>query len=306
MQIKGVDLFAGGGGTTTGAKQGGVQIIWAANHKQAAVDTHALNHPEVFHACQDLHQADFSLIDEHDILYASPACSGHANAAGDKKKTKKADLARSTAWAVTSCAEAQKTPVVIVENVCEILQWQLYPAWEYAMKSLGYSLSVNFINASDLGIPQNRPRVFIIGTRSKHPIKLNIERVEHVSARTIIDLNEDGHKWDLVKNRVPATQNRVANGRKQFGKIFIDSAYGSAVSGRSIDKPLGALTTVNKHSLVIGDKIRSLTIPELAAAASFSKDYIWPKSKTLTKEFLGNAVPPLMAQRVTEAVIQMA
>ncbi|EPP2798363.1 DNA (cytosine-5-)-methyltransferase [Vibrio cholerae] len=302
--MKGIDLFAGAGGTTKGAKESGVDILWAANHNPIAVAYHKLNHPEVHHLVQDLQQADWSLVPDHDIVFASPCCQGHSRAAGKKKQTKKADLSRSTAWAVVSCLEAHRSPVSIIENVPDFLEWELYKPWESAMRTLGYSLSINIVNACDLGIPQNRERLFIVATRSANPIKLKLETEPHVAARTIIDLNESGYEWDLVTNRVEATQLRVKNGRKQFGDIFLDAAYGSAKSGRSIDKPLGAVTTVNKHSLIIGDKIRPLSIRELAAAQTFSDDYIWPDKSVTTKMMIGNAVPPKMAKKITSAVLK--
>lgn len=158
---------------------------------------------------------------------------------------------------------------MIVENVEDFLKWELYPVWESALNTLGYTLSVNMLNASSIGIPQNRERVFIVGTRSKNPIQLNIEREPIVPARKIIDLSDEGYKWDLVSNRVEATQMRVRNGRKRYGDIFLDAAYGSAKSGRSLDKPIGTIKTVNVHSLVKGDKIRPISIKEMAAAQSF-------------------------------------
>ncbi len=83
----------------------GVRIVWAANHKPLVVKYHEINHPEVQHSCQDLHQADWSLVPEHDIMFASPCCQGHSRAAGKRKSSKKADLSRSTAWAIVSCLE---------------------------------------------------------------------------------------------------------------------------------------------------------------------------------------------------------
>ncbi|MCU8094343.1 hypothetical protein N5094_07070 [Shewanella putrefaciens] len=41
--LKGIDLFAG-----AGAKQAGVNIVWASNHSLPTVKYHALNHPELF------------------------------------------------------------------------------------------------------------------------------------------------------------------------------------------------------------------------------------------------------------------
>ena len=69
-----IDLFAGAGGFTTGATAAGVRVVYAANHWRAAVDAHAANHPDVTHACQDPHQADWHKLPRHDLLLASPSC----------------------------------------------------------------------------------------------------------------------------------------------------------------------------------------------------------------------------------------
>ncbi|MDH1472747.1 MULTISPECIES: DNA cytosine methyltransferase [Shewanella] len=304
--MRGIDLFAGAGGNTTGGKMAGLRMLWAANHNPLVVKYHELNHPEVAHKCQDLHQADWSLVPEHDILLASPCCQGHSRAAGKKKSSKKADLSRSTAWAVVSCLEVHRTPIAVIENVADFLSWELFGAWEYAMRSLGYSLSFNHVNASRLGVPQNRERLFIVATRTTKPIVLDLPEKRPIAARSFIDMDMHAYKWDHISNRVLATQKRVTNGRKQFGEVFLDAAYGSARSGRSIDNPIGTITTVNKHSLVIGDLIRPLSIRELAAAQTFDECYQWPASATATKMMIGNAVPPIMAKEVISAVLKAA
>ncbi|EPH6098187.1 DNA-cytosine methyltransferase [Vibrio vulnificus] len=301
--MRGIDLFAGAGGTTTGAKAAGIDVVWAANHNPVAVEFHAKNHPETLHVCQDLHQADWSAVPEHDIVFASPCCQGHSRAAGAKKKTHKADLSRSTAWAVVSCLEAHRTPVAIIENVLDFRKWELFEVWTMAMGKLGYSLSINEVDAADLGVPQSRVRLFIVATRSKHPIELKLPKRERVPAKSFLDLNPEGYQWDLVENRVEATRNRVKNGRAEFGDIFLDAAYGTERSGRSIHKPLGTVTTNNKHSLVIGDKIRPLSLREIAAAQTFPEGYMFPDSKTQTKLMIGNAVPPLMAKEIIRSVM---
>ena len=76
-----VDLFAGLGGATAGAEQAGARVVWAANHNPLAVKYHAANHPLAVHVCQDLKQADWSEVPEHDLLWASPSCQGHSSAA---------------------------------------------------------------------------------------------------------------------------------------------------------------------------------------------------------------------------------
>ena len=180
-----IDLFAGAGGFSTGATMAGVKILWAANHWQAAVQVHAENHPDTVHVCQDLHQADWSMVPAHDILLASPACQGHSSARG--KDLPRHDAARSTAWAVVSAAEYHKPPVVLVENVLEYTKWILYPAWRIAMEALGYSISPHIVDAADHGVPQNRRRLFIVCTLSKQPLLMMLPTVSHVPAARIID-----------------------------------------------------------------------------------------------------------------------
>ena len=115
--MRAVDLFAGAGGFSTGATMAGVNVVWAANHWPAAVQVHTNNHPDTIHLCQDLQQADWSLVPAHDLLMASPACQGHSRARG--KERLHHDAMRATAWAVVSAAECHLPTVVLVENVPE-------------------------------------------------------------------------------------------------------------------------------------------------------------------------------------------
>ncbi len=70
------DIFAGAGGSSTGAIQvPGVHVDLAANHWQLAVDVHNSNHPTTEHACVDLHMEDPRNFPETDILWASPECT---------------------------------------------------------------------------------------------------------------------------------------------------------------------------------------------------------------------------------------
>ncbi len=295
-------MYAGGGGTSEGAEMAGVKIVWASNHKQVAVDYHKLNHPNALHVCQDLQLADWSLVPDHDILYSSPCCQGHSFAAGVQSQTVKADKSRATAWAIIDCLGVTSSEIGIIENTAGFIKWNLYEVWLQALETLGYSVSINMVNAADLGIPQSRERIFFVITKSKHPIKLKLPKREHVGASSFLDLEFEGHEWDLVSNKCPKTQQRIHNGRKQYGDLFLDASYGTSVSGKSIHKPIGTITCVNHHYVVNGEFIRPITLQEAATAQTFRSDYIWPKGRTITKEMIGNAVPPKMAMEVTNAV----
>ncbi|MGO4746508.1 DNA cytosine methyltransferase [Serratia quinivorans] len=292
MQLKASDLFAGLGGSSTGAEMAGVEVVWAGNHWPAAVEAHEKNHPDAIHVCQDLHQADWSRVPQHDLMMASPCCQGHSKARGKKAGNPQHDASRSTAWAVISAAEYHQMPNIIIENVVEFLQWALYPAWEGAMQALGYSLAPHIVDCADLGVPQNRVRLFIICTRSKKPLHLVLPKIPHVPAETFIDFSAGN--WQPVEKpgRATATLDRVKSGRAQFGDRFLFSYYGNTKTGRSLARPIGTITTRDRWAVVDGDRMRILTKEENMLAMSFPADYIKPPSHKLTVHMAGNAVPP--------------
>ena len=308
MTIKAIDLFAGLGGMTQGATAAGVKVVWAANHWPEAVETHTRNHPGTEHACQDLQQANWEQVPAHDLLLASPCCQAFSVAKG--KDGPQHDASRSTPWAVVSAAEVHRPGVFIVENVEEMMNWKLFESWRHAMHALGYSIAPHVLDAADFGVPQNRERVFFVGTRSKHPIKLKLRTREHQAIRPFIDW--DGPwGWRRVKDKALNTRKRVANGRKQLRcDRFLAPFYGSGsgLTGRSLDRPVGTLTTRDRWLLVDGDKCRMLQVPEILAGMGFPADYKLPLKRggkvhrRQAVHMLGNAVCPPVITHLINAV----
>ena len=299
-----IDLFAGAGGFSTGATMAGCKVVWAANHWQAAVDVHTMNHPATTHACQDLQQADWTRVPAHDLLLASPACQGHSRAKG--KERPHHDALRSTAWAVVSAAECHRPAAFVVENVPEFATWALYPAWCAAMNALGYAMAPMIIDAADHGVAQHRRRLFIVGTRSKHPLELAFKPQAHVGSGQIIDF-EAGRWSDINKTgRAGATLARVAAGRACHGSRFITAYYGSETGGRSLSRPVGTITTRDRWAVIDGDRMRMLSVPECRRAMGFPDSYQLPSRAKDAMHMLGNAVVPLVARNVINAIKESA
>ena len=292
--LKVIDLFAGAGGFSTGATQAGCEVVWAANHWKDAVHVHECNHPQTFHSCQDLQQADFTTLPKYDVLLASPACQGHSKARGAEQP--RHDTARSTAWAVVACVEATEPKAFVVENVTEFITWTLYPQWKSCMEKLGYKIAVNVLNAADFGVAQSRIRVFITGSKTKPLLVQTNPFKTHTPFKTLI---EPGHyNWSLVSDKVASTKRKWANGKKDFGNDFLIAYYGSERGGRSINKPIGTVTTKEKFALINGDRMRMLSLSEYKNAMGFPKEYLLPKSKSLALHMLGNAVCPPVAKEI--------
>lgn len=300
--MKAIDLFAGLGGWSTGARMAGIDVIWAANHWPEAVKWHSANHPDTHHVCQDLHQARWEDVPAHDMLLASPCCQGHSKARGKSNGNPQHDASRSTAWAVVSSCEYHRQPVVIVENVIEFCEWALYPAWCAAMMALGYQIAPHIVDCADLGVPQNRIRVFIVCTLTKSPLMLQLPSIRHVPATSFIDLSAGS--WSEINRpgRASNTLDRVKAGRQAYGDQFLFSYYGNTKSGRDINRPIGTITTRDRWAIVNGDRMRMLTADETLLAMSFPSDIKRPDSHKLTVHMAGNAVPPVAGQRIIEAV----
>lgn len=297
-----IDLFAGAGGFTTGAEQAGCRVLWAANHWPAAVKVHAENHPDTEHLCQDLLSADWAEVPEHEVMLCSPSCTGHTKARG--KDRPHHDLARSTAWAVVSAAEYHRPRVVIVENVPEFRDWALYPSWLDAMTRLGYAAAPYVVDAADFGVPQHRVRLFIVLTRSAAPIELDLPKLAHKPARNIVEVNAG--RWRLISDThrplKPNTLARIAAGRVVFGERFLIAYYGNSKSGRSLDRPLGTVTTHDRYAIIDGDRMRMLTVDECRAAMGFPGSYRLAVDRKTAVHLLGNAVCPPVAKHLIDAV----
>lgn len=300
--MKVIDLFAGAGGFSTGATMAGCEVVWAANHWPDAVEWHSKNHPEAMHLCQDLHQADWSQVPKHDLMLASPCCQGHSKARGKTKGNPQHDASRSTAWAVVSAAEYHRPEFVIVENVPEFLSWKLYRPWELAMNALGYSVAPHVIDAADYGAPQNRIRMFLVLSRSASPMMLQLPKGRHSPASSFIDMKAG--KWQPVDKpgRAKATLERVRAGRSAHGDQFLISYYGNTKTGRSLDRPIGTITTRDRWAIVDGDRMRMLSRFECRDAMSFPDTYQLPDNHRLAVHLMGNAVCPEPVRQIITAV----
>jgi len=123
--IRAFDLFCGGGGSSRGAVMAGVTPVAALDMWELATETYALNFSDV-----TVYRMKASSLSPHrvardvgriDLLLASPECTNHTVAKGNKPRCEKS---RNTAFEVIRFAKVLRPRWIVVENVMQMQRWR--------------------------------------------------------------------------------------------------------------------------------------------------------------------------------------
>jgi DNA (cytosine-5)-methyltransferase 1 len=171
------DLFCGAGGSSIGARDAGLEVRMAANHWERAVETHWTNFPETDHDCVDISASDPRRYPSTDFLWASPECTTHSPAGGNRRRPKRqrdlfiphfgdpsVERSRVTATDVIRYAEYHRYEIIIIENVVEFAtQWDLFTWWLDGFTKMGYRWKLVSLNSMFCHpTPQSRDRLYIV------------------------------------------------------------------------------------------------------------------------------------------------
>ena len=119
-----IDLFAGGGGASTGTEMAtGKPVDIAVNHNENAISMHRVNHPYTQHFTCDVYE-----VKPHEVtggrrvahLHASPDCTHHSQAAGGQPRS---TASRSLSWVIAMWAGQAAPAMITMENVKQIRNW---------------------------------------------------------------------------------------------------------------------------------------------------------------------------------------
>jgi DNA (cytosine-5)-methyltransferase 1 len=229
---------------------------------------------------------------------------------------------------------------VVVENVPGLYKRtneSVLPEFLSFLKRLGYAFSDGIINANHYGVPQNRMRYLLVATRRVDKADLPYAAISHdLSVKDFIG-NENGFPSIPAGHRdsspflhtaaalSEANLRRIAITRKSGGdrtawkdnKDLQIMAYEGRdnifrdVYGRMYwDRPAPTITT-RFNSLSNGrfghpEENRAISLREGAVLQTFPKDYrFFGTSINGIARQIGNAVPPELARRIGQHLIQM-
>lgn len=274
-----VDLFAGGGGASSGITAAYREPDVAVNHDPVAIAVHKANHPGTTHYTCDVFEVDPRLATAGrpvGLLWASPDCRHHSKAKGGKPRSKRV---RALAWVVVKWAEACSPRVIILENVEEFADWGpllsngqpcplrkgfTFRRWCRELEKLGYKVEHRELRACDYGAPTIRKRLYVVARRDGLPVVWPAATHAKVPTRGLLPYRTAAECIDwsvpcpsiITRKRClkPNSLRRVAKGICRFvidaDKPFIVPFRGTSaahVSTHDVVDPLATVTGGGTH-----------------------------------------------------------
>ena len=172
--IRFVDLFAGIGGIRTGLTQAlneagfNSQCVMTSEIKPYAVQVLKDNYPQD-NIVGDITQIDADLIPDFDILCAGFPCQAFSSAG---KRQGFADTRGTLFFEVERILRVKKPKGFILENVEGLVNHDKGKTLDKIISKLielGYKVNYKVLNSSDFGVPQDRKRIYIVGTFNETP-----------------------------------------------------------------------------------------------------------------------------------------
>lgn len=164
-KVKVGSFFSGIGGIDLGFEQAGFEIAWANDFDAAACKTYRNNFPSIILIEDDVRNINPCALSDIDVLVAGFPCQpfsvmGYRRGFNDPRGNLFFEIAR--------FIDVKRPKVVFLENVRNLMEHdngKTFLVIYNALAQFGYSVKYKVINATDVNIPQNRARVFIVAFR---------------------------------------------------------------------------------------------------------------------------------------------
>jgi len=325
--------FACGGGSTMGYKLAGYDVIGCNEIDPAMNLCYVTNHNPKFNFLCDIKDM-ITKVDlpndlyNLDILDGSPPCSTFSTTGlrektwGKRKKFRegqKEQILDTLFFDFIALAKRLQPKIVVAENVKGLI---LGEAMKYVRKiynefdNAGYYCQHFLLNASRMGVPQKRERVFFICLRKDLALPF-LERVNMFEETPKIKMDFNEKPILFSEFYIPNLDDRPAGKGKMFeywskrklgDKLFIDTVireYGisKCFSNTYLYKDQVCNTmTSNSDCIYLFDEYRKPNKIESACISTFPQDYDFCNSQYSYVE--GMSVPPVMMAQISSRIYE--
>jgi DNA (cytosine-5)-methyltransferase 1 len=341
-----ISLFSGAGGLDLGAERAGYEVRGAVEWDRDAAATMERNFQ---HLASPVIQRDILQVptreileaaglqrgDRPDLLIGGPPCTPFSKSGFWLEwKREGQDPDASLLQAYTRVLSEARPHHFVLENVYALTynNKASRPSYErlvHEIDAAGYHFKPKVLNAADYGVPQSRPRLFIIGAPKGEPVPKHPEPTHggqwerrltgdprhcHVSAGQELDGlvtepepgEEVNGKYGHLLPGIPPGDNYLFYTEKRGHPepLFKWRAkYWSFLLKLSPDKP--SPTIQARPGPYIGPfhwENRRLRVGEIKRLFTYPDEFELVGGRSSAQAQLGNSVPPLLAEKVVRAL----
>lgn len=350
--LSAISLFSGCGGDTVGLTRAGFHVVAFNEFNKAAVQSHDANFPDSTllrdpaSNATDITKVPDSVFEPYtnrvSIVFAGFPCQGFSKA-GKKNVT---DPRNQMFRQFVRVARVVKPEFVIGENVVGLTSMKSGPKEEdplmldliqRAFKDIGYELTYKVMEATEVGVPQRRKRILLVGWKTEVYPNFDVASFwASVSAwgaqqtmptlrgfvRTSLqdayelkseEVPEDFDLYAIETSETPSGKPHPFVVLKAGEKLLSCSKRASPIHSEVIDldKPSKTIICTYDHQprLLVGLKtsegrrfVRTLLPDELKQIQGFPSDYVILGNQKEQVVQIGNAVPPSLVQGVAQTL----
>jgi len=301
-KFKSIDLFAGIGGIRKGFEDL-CETVYANDFDASACKTYEANFGKI--DCSDLREVVKKMdkkIPKFDILLGGFPCQAFSIAG---KRQGFADTRGTLFFEVEKILEKYKPKAFLLENVRNLENHDKGNTFKVIFNTLkeklGYDVHYAVLNAKDYGVPQNRPRIYIVGFKKKTDFGFP-KPTGKVKLKSILEKNVDPKHYisQLYYEGMERHKNRHAQKGNGFGYMVLDTdgvSNALVVGGMGRERNLIKDKPVNVYKKGLDKKntknalgLRKLTIRECARLQGFPDDFVFPVKDSPAYKQLGNSV----------------
>jgi DNA (cytosine-5)-methyltransferase 1 len=275
-----IDLFAGIGGFHMAFHRNGARCVFASEWNEHSRKTYERNflkvEPKLFKSnnfAGDITKVDAKSIPDFDILTGGFPCQSFSQA-GYKKGFQ--DVRGTLFFDIARIIKEKQPAAYFIENVRHLKNHDGGKTFETIKKvleeDLGYSFYWKIVKASDFGLPQHRPRLYMVGFRDK---KIPFKFPEPIPLTTNLS--------DVFGAKV----------NREVGYTLRLGGRGSGLKDRR-----------NWDTYLVAGKARRLTSKEGRKMMGFPDDFEFPVSETQAMRQLGNSVAVNAIQAVSKEIVK--
>ncbi|MDR7025937.1 DNA cytosine methyltransferase [Pseudomonas peli] len=336
MNIDVYDFFSGCGGTSCGFRDAGFNIKMGLDIDHDSAETFKLNFPEAHFIEADIREIEPSEISsiirrENPILFSG--CAPCQPFSKQNRHQQENDKRLNLLDEFGRFVKHWLPEYVFIENVpgmqVKAAKSKTFSRFTNLLTELGYSYSTDVVEAQWYGVPQKRRRLILIASLRETAVmpaqSHGTNGVPHSTVREwISDLpvlehgesdprDSDHFSMRLSEKNLERIKLTPEGGGREHWpeRLVLDCHKGYEghvdVYGRlSWDKPAVGLTTkcISYSNGRFGHPVqnRAISLREAACLQTFPRDFKFIGSKSSRARQVGNAVPPLMARSVGNAI----